>query len=296
MTNRPAIGFIGLGLMGSAMVKRLQSLGYPVTVVANRHRANIDAAVSAGAQEAASARELAAASDIVMVCVDTSAAVESRLRGPDGVIAGLKADTLVIDFGTSLPSSTLALGTEVDAAGGAYLDAPLGRTPAHAVDGLLNIMVGGSEADFARAEPVLKDLGENVFHVGALGTGHTLKLINNFYGMTTACAMAEAFAMASRAGVPQKMLYEVMSAGPLHSGMMDFIAANALEGVPDRLAFTVANAHKDLSYYAAMADALAAPSLMGTGTKQALSLAKAAGQGPKMVPQMVDFFADITGG
>ncbi|MEM6763106.1 MAG: NAD(P)-dependent oxidoreductase, partial [Pseudomonadota bacterium] len=174
MTNRPAIGFIGLGLMGSAMVERLQSLGYPLTVMANRNRAGVDAAVGRGASEVKTAREIAAASDIVMLCVDTSASVESRMNGADGVIAGLKDGALVIDFGTSLPGSTLALGAAVEAAGGRYMDAPLGRTPAHAIEGKLNIMAAGAAEDFARAEPVMNDLGENVFHVGPLGSGHTL--------------------------------------------------------------------------------------------------------------------------
>lgn len=107
---KPAIGFIGLGLMGSAMVERLQSVGYPVEVLANRSRANVDAAISRGATEAGTARELAAASDIVMLCVDTSASVEARMLGEDGVIAGLKSGATVIDFGTSLPGSTKMLG------------------------------------------------------------------------------------------------------------------------------------------------------------------------------------------
>lgn len=292
-TNRPAVGFIGLGLMGAAMVERLQSLGYPMTVIANRSRANVDAAVERGATEAKSAREVAAASDIIMMCMDTSANVESRMRGEDGVIAGLKPGATVIDFGTSLPNSTLALAAEVEEAGGRYMDAPLGRTPAHAVDGLLNIMAAGSDEDFARVERVLKDLGENVFHLGPLGTGHTIKLINNFFAMTTACAMSEAFAMADRAGVPREKLYSVMSAGPLHSGMMDFIKANAVDGIPDKLAFTVVNAKKDVGYYATMADALGVPSIMSVSAKQALGVAVGIGEGQKMVPQMVDVFADL---
>lgn len=292
-TNRPAIGFIGLGLMGSAMVERLQSLGYPMTVIANRNRKGVDAAVGRGASEVRSARDIAAASDIVMMCMDTSASVEARMLGEDGVIAGLKPDTLVIDFGTSLPGSTLALAPQVEAAGGRYMDAPLGRTPAHAVDGQLNIMAAGAAEDFARAEPVLNDLGENVFHVGPLGAGHTLKLINNFFAMTTACAMSEAFAMADRAGLPREKLYEVMSAGPLKSGMMDFVTAYALEDVPDKLAFSVTNAKKDVGYYAAMADGLGVTSIMSIGAKQALGVAKSTGHGDKMVPQMVDFFAGL---
>jgi 3-hydroxyisobutyrate dehydrogenase-like beta-hydroxyacid dehydrogenase len=133
--SKPKIGFIGLGLMGAAMVGRLQDQGYRLTITANRSRPNIDTAVARGASEVSTARDVAAASDIVMLCMDTSTSVESRLRGADGVIAGLTPDAVVIDFGTSLPGSTRALGTEVAAAGGAYLDAPLGRTPSHAKDG-----------------------------------------------------------------------------------------------------------------------------------------------------------------
>jgi len=293
MTNRPAIGFIGLGLMGSAMVERLQSLGYPVTVIANRNRTGVDAAIGRGATEAKTGKAIAEASDIVMLCMDTSASVESRMYGDDGVIAGLKPGALVIDFGTSLPGSTLAIGAAVEAAGGRYMDAPLGRTPAFAVEGKLNIMAAGADADYQRVEPVLKDLGENVFHVGALGAGHTLKLINNFFAMTTACAMSEAFAMADKAGVPRNILYDVMAAGPLKSGMMDFVAANALDGVPDKLAFSVANGRKDIGYYSTMADDLGVTSIMSIAAKQALGIAKSTGHGDKMVPQMVDFFVEF---
>lgn len=291
--TKPAIGFIGLGLMGSAMVERLQSLGYPMTVLANRSRANVDAAVARGATEAASARELAEASDIVMLCVDTSASVEARMLGPDGVVAGIRPDGVVIDFGTSLAGSTKRLGAAVAEKGATMLDAPLGRTPAHALEGKLNVMGAGDKAVFDRVKPVFDDLGENVFHVGPLGAGHTLKLINNFFAMTTACAMSEAFAMADLADVPRESLYEVMAAGPLRSGMMDFIKANAIDGVPDKLAFSVANARKDIGYYIAMADELGAPSLISPGTKQALGIANAEGWGDKMVPQMVDFFASL---
>lgn len=292
-TNRPKIGFIGLGLMGSAMVERLQSLGYPVTVIANRNRKGVDAAVARGGTEVKTAREIAAASDIVMMCMDTSASVESRMLGEDGVIAGLKPGTLVIDFGTSIPGSTLKLGEAVAEAGSSYMDAPLGRTPSHAVDGKLNIMAAGAEADFARAEPVFRDLGENVFHLGPLGTGHTIKLINNFFAMTTACAMSEAFAMADKAGVPRDKLYDVMSSGPLHSGMMDFVKTYAIDGNPEALAFSITNGRKDVGYYSTMADDLGVPSIMSAAAKQALGVAKATGHGDNLVPQMVDFFAEL---
>ena len=296
MSTRPRIGFIGLGLMGSAMVERLQSLGYPLTVIAHRNRAPIEAAVARGASEAHSYAELALASDIVMLCVDTSKAVEAALYGPDGVIGAIQSGALVIDFGTSLPDSTKRIGAALAEKGVEMVDAPLGRTPAHGREGKLNIMAAGTDEAFAHAEPVLNDLGENVFHVGPLGAGHTLKLINNFFAMTTACAMSEAFAMADLAGLKRETLYDVMAAGPLRSGMMDFMKANAVDGTPDMLAFSITNARKDVGYYTAMADALGAPSFIAPATKQQLGVAKANGWGDRMVPEMVDYLAGLFGG
>ncbi len=291
--SKSSIGFIGLGLMGYAMVQRLQALGYPLNVMANRSRTNVEAAVANGAVEHATPRAVAEASDIIMLCVDTSASVEANMLGEDGILAGLSEGNTVIDFGTSLPSSTRAMGEKAVALGAGYMDAPLGRTPAHAVDGLLNIMGAGDKAVFDRVKPVLDDLGENVFHLGPLGAGHTVKLINNFFGMTVATTMSEAFAMADLAGVERQTVYDVMSAGPLHSGMMDFVKGYAVDGDPDQLAFAIKNGRKDVGYYATMADDNGVVSLMSGATKQALGLAVAEGKGDEMVSQMVDFFAEL---
>ena len=289
--SKPAIGFIGLGLMGGAMVGRLQDQGYDLTVLGNTDRTHVDAALARGAGEASNGRAVAESSDIVMLCMGTSDHVESRMRGEDGVLAGLRPGAVVIDFGTSLPGSTRALGEETAAAGGTYLDAPLGRTPSHAKDGLLNIMCSGDRAVFDKVEPVLNDLGENVFHLGALGSGHTIKLINNFFGMTIANAMAEAFAMADVAGVDRKQMYEVMAAGPLHSGMMDFVKGYGVDGDPNQLAFAIKNAAKDVGYYARMAEGAGVESIMSKCALSALSEARDSGRADDMVSQMVDFYA-----
>ena len=291
--KKPSIGFVGLGLMGSAIVGRMQDLDYPMTVMGRTNRTGIDAAVARGATEAKNAKELAAASDVVMLCVDTSESVESIMLGDEGVIAGVKPGAIVIDTGTSIPGSTQTLGEKVKAAGASYMDAPLGRTPSHAKDGLLNIMAAGEKADFDKVEPVFKDIGENVFHVGPLGAGHTLKLINNFYGMTVATAMSEAFAMSDLAGIERETTYNIMSAGPLHSAMMDFVKANAVDGDSKKLAFSIANARKDLGYYNDMAASLKATSFIGSGTRDALSEATSKGYGDKDVPCMVDFLAEL---
>ena len=288
--NKPTIGFIGLGLMGAAMVSRLQDQGYQLTVIANRSRAAIDKAVGRGAVEVTSYRELAAASDMIMLCVDTSDTVESCMRGDDGVIAGLKPSAIVVDFGTSLPASTRALGAEVEAAGGGMLDAPLGRTPAHALEGKLNIMAAGDRTVWERAEPTLKDVGENVFHLGELGAGHTVKLLNNFLGMTTANAVAELFAAADLAGVDRQNVYDVVSAGPLRSMMMDFVSEYALKGDASALEFAIKNGAKDMGYYAQMLEDAGTSSGVATAPLASMKEAIADGHGEAMVPVMLDHY------
>ena len=288
------VGFIGLGLMGRAMVECLQKADYDVIVLGNRDRTGIEAALARGATEAANAREVAEASDVVMICVGTSDHVEANVYGDNGILAGVKSGQVVIDFGTSLPASTLKIGRDMEAKGATYLDAPIGRTPAHAVDGLLNLMCSGDKAAFDRVKPVLDVMGENVFHLGKLGSGHTIKLINNYFGMTTACAMSEAFAAADAAGIDRQQLFEVMAAGPLRSGMMEFVRNYAVDG-DQNLAFSIANASKDVGYYRQMTQDMNLNSKMSACAGDALKAATEGGDGDKMVSQMVDWMSKSMG-
>ncbi|GGE58494.1 NAD(P)-dependent oxidoreductase [Actibacterium pelagium] len=288
--GKPKIGFIGLGLMGRAMVECLQKAGYAVVVLGNRDRTGVEEAIARGGQEAASAKALTEASDVVMLCVGTSEQVESRVYGEDGILAGARDGQVVIDFGTSLPGSTLKIGADLANKGAAYLDAPLGRTPAHAKDGLLNIMCAGDEDAYQKVKPVLDVLGENVFHLGKLGNGHTIKLINNYFAMTTACAMAEAYALADAAGIDRQSLYDVMAAGPNHSGMMDFITNFATKGQID-LAFSVDNAAKDVGYYRRMAENLGLSSRMSGAADATLGEVRAKGDGALLVPELVNWMS-----
>ena len=286
--TKATIGFIGLGLMGRAMVECLQRAGHQVAVLGNRDRTGVEEAIARGGTEATSARALAENSDIVMICVGTSDQVESRIYGDDGVLAGAQPGQVILDFGTSLPESTKKIGADLARKDAIYLDAPLGRTPAHAKDGLLNIMCAGDKAGYDKVKPVLDTLGENVFHLGALGNGHTIKLINNYYAMTTACAMAEAFGVADASGIDRQALFDVMAAGPNHSGMMGFIRNYAVEGQID-LAFSVANAAKDVGYYRQMAQDLGLNSRMSGSADATLREARDGGEGDMMVPAMVDW-------
>ena len=292
-TQTTKIGFIGLGLMGSAIVNRLQDKGYPLTVLGRSRNEGIVQAEKRGATVAENAQELASNSEVIFVCVDTSKSVESIMLGENGLIASVKEGSIIIDLGTSVPETTKKLGAQLKAKGVSYMDAPLGRTPKHALDGLLNIMSAGEKADFNRVKPVFEDIGENVFHVGTLGAGHTLKLINNFFGMTLATAMSESFAMADLAGIKREDLYSIMSAGPLHSMMMDFVKSNAVDGNTKSLGFSIGNAHKDLAYYVSMTESLNVSSAIAAGTKASLGSAVEDGKANNDVPDMVAHFAKI---
>ncbi|MCH2077262.1 MAG: NAD(P)-dependent oxidoreductase [Rhodobacteraceae bacterium] len=293
--SKPHIGFIGLGLMGGAMVSRFQDEGYSLTVLGNRDRTELDKAIARGATEAQSPKELAEASDIIMICMGTSDHVESRMRGDDGVIAGLSDGKIVIDFGTSLPASTITLGDEVAATGATYLDAPIGRTPSHAREGKLNLMCAGDEAAFAKAKPVLEAVGENVFHLGKLGNGHVIKLINNFVAQSMANLFAEAFVTADKAGVERSQVYDVIAAGPVGNGFFDFMKAYAVDGDPTKLAFSIKNAAKDVGYYNRMTQDAGAPSIMAPAGLAMLEEARDSGLAEAMVPQIIDHYAKKMG-
>lgn len=284
------IGFVGLGLMGSAMVGRLQDCNYQLTVLGNKDRTGLDQALARGALEAASGVDLAKQSDVIMLCMGTSDQVEERILGEQGIISGLSSGKIIIDFGTSLPSSTKEISSKIADTGAVILDAPLGRTPHHAKDGLLNIMASGDKDAFDAVRTILENLGENVFYLGDLGTGHTIKLMNNFFGMTIANAMAEVFAVADAAGVSRETVYKVISAGPLHSSMMDFISAFGLEGDKSKLEFAIKNAFKDVSYYRLMTQNLGINSIMSESASKALSQANDGGYANAMVCEMIDFF------
>jgi 3-hydroxyisobutyrate dehydrogenase-like beta-hydroxyacid dehydrogenase len=290
--SKPVIGFIGLGLMGGNMVENLQKRGFTVNVMDLNKEAVAAVLARGNASEASSAKELAEKSDIIQLCVTTSEVVESLVYGENGILAGIKAGSVLIDFGTSIPSSTQKIGADLAKKGAGMIDAPLGRTPAHAKDGLLNIMAAGDKVTFDKYEPVLKEQGENVFYLGQLGAGHTTKLINNFMGMTTVCAMSQAFAAAEMAGVDRAQLYDIMSSGPSNSPFMKFCKNYAVDGVSD-LGFSINNANKDLRYFRQMMSDLGSGSLIADGTSASLSAAVDRGMGHGNVPEIFDYFVDL---
>ncbi len=211
------IGFIGAsGLIGHGMAKNLLAKGHSLSLTVHRNRERVADLLGAGARECRSAAELAAASEIVFLCVTGSPQVEASVIGrvgPAGRRSARPRRRRLLDERAQLdraPAQTSA------AAGVVLVDAPLARTPIEAEAGKLNVMVGADDATFARIEPVLRCFAENVFHVGAPGAGHIVKLLNNFIAQAICTATAEAFAVGQRAGVDPKRLVDIVSMGAVN--------------------------------------------------------------------------------
>ncbi len=295
MTASQRIGFIGLGLMGHGMAKNLAAKGFAVTVLAHRNRAPVESLVKLGAKEAAGGAELAQASDIVFICVTGSPQVEEAIHRKGGVLEGARAGLIVVDCSTSEPDSTMKLGAELGRNGVTFVDAPLARTPKEAEEGRLNVMVGADAATFAKVEPALKAFAENIFHVGALGSAHKLKLINNFMAMGQAALIAEAVAAAAKVGVDLDALVKVIGAGAVNSGIFQMMVPPALKGDLATFKFGIANARKDLRYYTHMTEEAGVPSAIGETVHQTLVHAAALGLGDRFVPSLLEAQERING-
>ena len=213
------IGFIGVGLMGHGMAKNLVEKGYRLTVLAHRNRAPVEDLLGRGATEAKSPAALARASDVVILCVPSSAEVELCVFAENGILAGAHAGLIVIDCTTAEPASTERIAKALGSKNVRFADAPLTRSPKDAEAGRLNALIGADAATFALIRPVLETFSENVFHIGPVGSGHKLKLINNFLSQGIAALVAEAVTTATKAGVDLETMFEVVSAGGANSSV-----------------------------------------------------------------------------
>jgi len=286
--TQPRIGFIGIGMMGHGMAKNLLAKGFPLTFMVHRDRSRIADLVALGAKEAKTPAQIAAQSDVVILCVTGSPQVEQNVFGDDGLLGAARPGLTIVDTSTAEPGSTAKLREALAAKGTTLVDAPLARTPKEAEEGRLNTMVGASEADFERLKPVFAAFCENIFHVGPPGAGHTLKLVNNFMAMTIVASIAEAFAVAAKSGVRTDMLFKVVSMGALNSPIFQMMAGGAVEGDLTKMKFAIVNAAKDMRYYTHLAESLPVPSFVGEAVHQSFEMAVALGLGEKMVPSMIE--------
>ncbi len=280
------IGFIGLGYMGHGMAKNIVDKGYALNVMGRTKRAAVEDLTARGAVEVKTAREIGERSSVVFLCVTGSKDVEAIVRGEKGLAAGLRPGAVVVDCSTSDPNSTLALAEELGRIGVRYADAPLGRTPKEAWEGTLDTMVGASEETFARLKPVLETWAGRVVHIGDVGDGHRMKLINNFLSLGYAALYAEALSLSEKVGISPRRFDSVIRGGRMDCGFYQTFMRWTLEGDRDAHKFTIANAFKDLKYLEAMADAAGIPNPMGNAAKNSFAIAFSAGAAEDYVPML----------
>jgi len=211
--NTERVGFLGLGIMGSRMAANVARAGFPLAVWTHTPGKAERWAAEHGAQVCSSPAEVAEHSDVVVSMVVDGEQVAAVLLGEQGVIQAAHPGLLCVDMSTIGPVDTRRIGAALHERGVAMLDAPVTGSSPRAQDATLTIMVGGERAQFERVQPLLDAMGRLIVHVGALGQGQMLKLINNSLGAANAAAVAEALVLASATGIDLDALVQVTSAG-----------------------------------------------------------------------------------
>jgi len=229
---RPTVGFIGLGIMGKPMVRNLLKAGYSVTV-RDVVQAPVDELVAEGATSAATAREVAASTDVLITMLPDSPDVQAAYLGPDGALAAARPGWLAIDMSSISPVVARQVAALAAGAGAEMLDAPVSGGDKGAIAGTLSIMVGGSETAFERARPIFEAMGKTIVLVGPSGAGQVAKVCNQVVVAVVIEAVSEALVLGAKAGVDPTRIAEVLQGGLASTKVLDMRRANMLGGTFD---------------------------------------------------------------
>ncbi len=292
------IGFIGVGIMGTGMVSNLCKTGFSVKFVAQndeRSRANASIVKERGAVEVESYTILATESDVIMLSLPDSKIVEHVLLSDQGIGPHLREGQVVVDFSTSHPSSTRKLAETLKSRGIDLIDAPLTGSKNEAAAGTLNVICGGPEKTFESINPALNAIASNIFYVGPAGTGHAIKLINNYLGQFNLAAICEMLVFAQTYGVDLNKMFEVISVSGGNS--------TSFQGYMPKLMtrdFTI-NFHqkfvlKDIRYMIDLARETGVPTTLGDNLLALHEQAFANGYGEEDTTAILKFFEENSRG
>ncbi len=251
------VGFVGLGAMGSRIAGRLLDAGNEL-YGSNRTESKAKPLIERGMQWRATPREVAAAAEVIFSMVTDDAALEAIASGPDGILAGLQEGKIYVDMSTVSPRASRQLAERVDSLGAQMLDAPVSGSIPQAQTGTLAIFVGGSESAFATVEPLLRELGQAVTHVGVNGQGLLIKLAVNISLAVQTLAFSEGLLLAERGGIDPRLAAEAMSTSSIGSLMLKARVPLLLD-LPEQAWFDVALMAKDIRLAREAADELAIP-------------------------------------
>jgi 3-hydroxyisobutyrate dehydrogenase-like beta-hydroxyacid dehydrogenase len=281
------IGMIGIGMMGHGIATNLLKHGYKLTLLEHPGNQPLTHLVAGGAVTASTPEALAAASEVIILCVTGTPQVEDVLLGEKGVLKGLKPGTVVIDCSTAIPTSTDRVSAMVMAKGGLFLDAPMTRTPKEAAEGRLNLLVGADTALFEQCKPILACFAENIVHAGPIGAGHRMKLLHNFVSLGSVALMAEAAACATAAGIPAQTFVDVLAMGGGWGAPLERLKPYLVNQDTSSMRFSIANSLKDLSYYNQMAQDIGSDRTIAGSVKQTLEQACREENPQKLLPELV---------
>lgn len=295
--SRRTVGFIGAGMMGRGMARHVLAGGHPVALLLRSDASEAQCAelLAGGAKGYRSAAEVTAVSDIVVICVTGSPQVEEVVFGSNGILQALKPGSLVVDCSTSRPDSTLRVAQAIQQKQGQFLDAALTGTPKHAQDGQLNLLVGGDAQVLDEVRPVFELFAQNVFHCGAVSAGHATKLLHQFVVLGNAAVLAEAFSCAGKAGVDLSVLCNVIATGGANSTAFQRLRPFVESGDDQMFRFSLANALKDMDYYARMTAETKAVSFLGDTVHNVYTMAGNMGFGPRFIPHLLRGFDALNG-
>lgn len=292
--TKDRVGFVGVGLMGHGMAKNIVEKGFPLTVIAHRNREPIEDLKRRGADEVTNLQDLAEKSDIVVICVTGSPQVEATLTGPAGLASSGKK-LIVCDCSTADPSSTVRLAETLIPQGITLIDTPLSRTPKDAEAGTLDVMAGGDDAIFERVRPVLETFAGRIVRTGPVGSGHTMKLLNNFVSLGYAALYSEALTLGAKAGLTPQVFDSVIRDGRMDCPFYRTFFTWVLDRDPNAHRFSIANALKDLTYLSASANASGTANPLGAAVRNSFALAAGAGRADDFVPMLSDAVAKMNG-
>lgn len=291
------IGFIGLGMMGRGMAKHVLAKGHPVALLlrseeSRKHCADL---LAGGAQGLATAAEVAATADVIIICVTGSPQVEEVVLGENGILQNLKPGCVVVDCSTSLPESTLRVAEAIAAKNGQFLDAAMTGTPKDADEGTVNLLVGGDPNVLESVRPVFELFAKDIYYCGVVSAGHTTKLLHQFVVLGNAAIVAEAFSCASKTGVNLEVLCDVIASGGANSTAFQRLRPYVLDGNDQLFRFSLANAHKDMHYYARMTGQARAVSFIGDAVHNSYAVAGNLGMSTQFVPHLLRTFNILNG-
>jgi 3-hydroxyisobutyrate dehydrogenase-like beta-hydroxyacid dehydrogenase len=289
------VGLIGAGLMGHGIGKNIVEKGFALNVMGHHNRAPVDDLVKRGAKELGSPADIAAKSDLVILCVTGTPQIEELVYGDKGLLAAARDGLIIADCSTAVPDSTKKIAADFTARKSHFIDTPMTRTPNEAEAGKLGLMVGGPVEIIDAIRPVLNCFSDLIVHTGAVGTAHEVKLINNFLSMGHAAMAAEAITVAAKAGIDMTALKDVIMGGGAASVMFGRLINVPLHDDDTHAKFAIRNGRKDLRYYTNMTENMPVASFLGEAVHQTFVLADNAGYGDRYVPRLIDVMAKLNG-